>query len=384
MQVLSRLFSGKTDTGSSGVERTDARSFSRKLSDKMLTTVGWRAKTICVARADCHRLTLSVKDVPKRLLASTIRLQLLSLTGLQTFGFAWRTDADNAEIWYWDETPSRFVEEALEDGILPIPEMFWRTPIDDGLHILSCVRGYEALAIDHGKIRRSRWFAGPPNTSDWVAFVRDAGQNPGLHPLPQPTISPKNERLDTTWKIVTTRRASPRPKAWIAVATILVFGVLLSIQLTRDAKYSYLIAQQKEKLDSLRVEKSAILHLQKQIAERSDLPERISKALPRVLQLRLMQALAETGLFDEGTQISLLEWEYRNEKLRLMFSVPKENFSLGLFLSTLEGSGILNDVRLMPETPPQTIGIQATVRELPPSRPISSDTPVGAKATESR
>lgn len=379
MHFFSRIFPTKTDTRLLTIGRSSTPQLAGKIRDNMLALLGWRSRTLSIPRAHCHRLTLSLKGVPKRLRASAIRLQLLNISGLQTFGFAWRLQGDEAEIWYWDESTlsaDRVNNTEIHDSaVQPSPEMFWRRGLNDGMHLLTCTQGYEALSIENGRIRRTRWFSDIPSDTSWRGFVRDAGKNPENYPLPSTSESERAEKPDASWKIDTTLVRKMPPAIWISIALIMLTGLVVAILLAYDSKQVYLINRQKETLAKLKVENAATLELQKQISENSKLPELISGAHPKVLQLELMQAIADTGLFGEGTNISLLEWEYRNEKLRLLFAVPKDNFSLGLFLSTLEGSHIFQDLRLMPDTPPQTIGIQATVREL-------SDAVVSNRATE--
>lgn len=391
MQFFTRIFSWKPATRSSSIERPGATAIYRKIRDHALSFLGLLPKTIAIPRASCHRLTLPVKAIPKNLRASSIRLQLLNISGLSRFGFAWRVQDEEAEIWYWDESSlpplTSNGSETPDAGCLPVPEMLRRKPVGDGFHLLICSEGFEALAIEGGQIRKTRWFSSPPSAERWQVFVRDAGKTPDHYPQPEATHVQLTEKADTNWTIDTTLLRKIQPTTWAIQLVTLITGLTIAILLAYDLKQAHLIAQQQAALSKLKEEKAAILATQQQIADNSEIPELISNARPKVLQLKLMQALAETGLFAEGTQISLMEWEFRNEKLRLMFSTPKENFSLGLFLSTLERSGILQDIRLLPETPPQTVGIQASVREIPESPAIKAtdhESPFTASKEEDR
>ena len=148
---------------------------------------------------------------------------------------------------------------------------------------------------------------------------------------------------------------------WAIGGGVLLIGMVLSSLLAYDIKQQTLLTEQQATLTQLKQEKSAIIDLQNQLRSYTTLFDTLLGTQPKFRQLQLMDALTETGLFAEGTKISLLEWEYRNDRLRLLFAVPKDDFRLELFLSTLENSGILQDIRLMPDTPPLTIGIQAVV-----------------------
>ena len=80
-----------------------------------------------------------------------------------------------------------------------------------------------------------------------------------------------------------------------------------------------------------------------------------------------MQALIDAGLLGgENNPVSLIEWEYRNQRLRLLFQVPPDKFDLGAFLAVLERQPMFKSVKLMPDTPALTVGVQAQVVEAPP------------------
>lgn len=355
----------------------DVPETSRGLARRLQAIFDWRPKPFRIPRGKCHRLSLAIRGVPKRLLASTIRLQIMNISGLQHFGLAWRAQDKAAEIWYWDETKLQEqvdfpAAEALVNGIQPWPEMLFRPSLDDGLHLLACSEGYEALALEKNQVKRTRWFAKLPDGTAWLNFVRDAGKIPENHPLPASESVRLLDKPARGWNILSSL-VTPLPIAiWFAACGIALIGMFFAGLLAYDLKQNQRITDDRATLEQLMREKAVILDLQKQIDKRTGLFQTISGTLPKVPQLRLMQALAEAGIFAEGTGISLMEWEYRNERLRLLFSVPKDDFSLGLFLSSLENTRILEEIRLMPDTPAQSVGIQAVVQELPPLPPPAS------------
>lgn len=352
----------------------DTPGASRGLARRLQAILDWRPRPFRISRGKCHRLTLTIRGIPKRLLASTIRLQVMNISGLQNFGLTWRVQDETAEIWYWDETRLQELDnfpaaEALVNGIQPCPEMLFRTTLEDGIHLVVCSEGYEALALDNGQVKRTRWFSRLPDSTAWMNFVRDAGKIPENHPLPASEVILLQDKPARGWTIQSSLVTHLPIAIWLAVGGTVLVGMFFASLLAYDLKQNQRIDEDRATLEQLTREKAVILDLQKQIDRHTGLFQTISGTLSRVPQLRLMQALSEAGIFSEGTGISLNEWEYRNERLRLLFSVPKEDFSLGLFLSTLENTKILDEIRLMPDTPAQTIGIQAVVRELPPLAP---------------
>lgn len=349
-----------------------------RLSDALRRFFDWRPQIILLPRSACHRVTIDVKGIAKRFLNSSIRLQLLQITGLSDIGFAWhiKTDADgknSAEVWYWDEANLRQSGsippgELLLNGLLPCPEMLFRPALADGLHLIECQTGYEAVALRAGQLYRTRWFAEIPSPNIWQAFVRDAGGN--IHLSIDQAAPPAAQKLTAIaklpnfWKIVTGLQ-KPVPMPVIAgVASVILCGFVFSIAAAYELKLRYELASENRAYTRLVQENSVVIELQKQLAEQTAGLSTLSAAMPDVAQLNLMQSLAQAGLFGETTKISLIEWEYRNSRLRLLFSIPPEGISLSLFLSTLENLKIFKEVRLIPDTPAQTVGVQ-TIINLP-------------------
>ena len=371
-QLVQFPFRRKRDTSPS--TSRGAAAFS-ELLDKLIAPIDWRPEDVRIPRSACYHATLPLQSIPKRMYASALRLQIINLAGLEKFGFAWRVSDETAEVWYWDESklplPTHSGPRAA-NGFRPIPEMLFRAPLADGIHLIRCIAGVEALASKNGYSRRSRWFNSQPSDAAWVNFVRDAGLDPAQAPLPAATSPASNPVSDKAWQIETTLRKKLDPTTWIRWGSILALSTAIVCLATYDTKQRIELNERQQKLATLRQEKAVVLDLQKRITENTEILDKIAKTRPRILQLQLMETMANTGLFAEGTNISLQEWEYRNDRLRLAFYVPKDNFSLGLFLATLEENRALRNIKLMPESTGQVIGIQATLGEYQPP-PVQQD-----------
>lgn len=344
---------------------------------KLVEYLDWRPQIVRVPRSECHWLPLAMEGVPRRLMASSIRLQLIHLTGQSSIGFVWRMVDAVAEVWYWDEqwlqeSDLLPVADSLSVGVAPYPENLFRPNLPDGLHLIACSEGVEALAIVTGKTRKTRWFPSQPDAEAWAGFVRDAGCDPSEHALPvQPSVL-ESAPLQTGWKLQTGLSSRFSHAFFIGMGILVLAGALCSALLAYDFRYQTSISDARREYQRLASENAALLALTRQITANADYFSALASEQPPVSQLALMRSLAEAGLFGEATKISVLEWEYRNGRLRLLFAVPAENFSLSLFLSTLEKQGILQEIRLMPDTPPLTVGIQAVVTRRSAAGPSGS------------
>lgn len=340
--------------------------------NQTLLLFDWRPCIFSVPRSICHRLQVQLKGVPRHLRTSTIRLQILNLSGYQMFGFAWRQVRDGAEVWYWDESslhslPGFPLANTRINGVQPVPESLFRSDnLIDGLHLLTCTNGYEAISVEHGEITKTRWFSIIPGPEDWIAFVRDSGKIPSQHPQPALVVPNLLKKPAGKWAIQSnfSEKSSLRNRA--VFAGIFIFGALMAGLLAYDLKQSKLIAENRQILEQLKADNNIVIELQGGITWHSIMLDILTGIQAKTLQLRLMQALAEADIFADGKEISLVEWEYRNDRLRLLFSIPRESFSLAEFLEKLENLSLFREIRIMTDTPPHSVGIQAIINESVP------------------
>lgn len=338
--------------------------------------MGWlrRAWAFCIgvpqvaalSRGKCHRLTLDVKGVPRRMVQSSIALQLGHLTGQPVVGFAWRLSGVQAEVWYWSDEP--LASSTVE--VMPCPESLLRVEVPPGLHLIKCVEGFEAVCLKDGGItHRTRWFAALPAEGVWQQFVRDAGVEPDQYPLPLAMSVALRDKPAKDWVLVSAAAKPLSPQQWALWGAIALAGAALFGLLSYNLKLVVNTEALKKEYAALAEQSAATLKLQREIETLQQPVAAIVQVQPKVLQIKLMAGLAEAGLFSESTKVNLQEWEYRNGRIRLQFSVPAEGFELGKFLASIEKLGLFKNVRLLSGTPPQSVGLQAElvtpVRSMP-------------------
>lgn len=320
-----------------------------------------------LSRGHCHRIVIDLKGIPRRMVGSSIGLQLGHLTGYSTPGYAWRQEGTQAEVWYWNEdipsaaeTPTAVV--ASSAGSRPCPEMLLRPNLLDGFHLIRCQDGFEALSQINGRVQRSRWFAALPDSAAWQKFVQDAGSDPDTHPLPAVQTCNLGDVPARGWSIQTHRLRLLSPKTWVVLVAVTLLGAAFCALLSYQVKLNQRIDTLRQEHAVLSGESASALKLQQQIESQQQQLAVVADIQPKVLQLKLMAQLADAGLFEEDTKVTLQEWEYRNNRIRLQFAVPAEGFVLGEFLESIEKLGLFTEVRLLPGTPPQTVGLQAVLK----------------------
>lgn len=346
---------------------------------------GLNPPCLILPRSVVHWMKLELPGVPRRFVASSLSLRLRQILGDTPCGFAWTLRGNTAELWYWHEDDNAAFAHLLREhsaDMAPWPEPLMRPPLADGLHLIQCRQGFEALYLQQRDIRRTRWFAALPAPEIWAAFVRDSGQDPAQHPLPPPATLTLLNRPPRGWGL-STRLIRPIPPVLVAAAAGLALcGLLLIVGGSYSLKLANAIEYERNAYQSLASENAVAIDLQKQINQITTRLDGFAAIRPPVSQLRLMQSLVDAGLLGGESKVSLIEWEYRSQRLRLLFSVPAEGFDLGSFLAVLERQPMLKSVKLMPDTPAQTVGIQAQVVEIPPEQlnPQSAD-PTPAEAS---
>ena len=229
-----------------------------------------------------------------------------------------------------------------------------------GLHLIQCAAGFEAVSIkDRGVTHRTRWFAALPAAAAWQQFVRDAGADPDQHPLPVAKTVALLGQPAKGWVLFAAAAkplSSQQLVVWSAVALV---GAALFGLLSYNLKLVVNTQALKAEYANLAKQSATTLTLQREIEALQQPIAAIVQVQPQVLQIKLMAALADAGLFDESTKVNLQEWEYRNGRIRIQFSVPAEGFELGKFLESFEKLGLFKNVRLLSGTPPQSVGLQA-------------------------
>lgn len=343
-----------------------------RLFDACLKLIGWKRDSLAVPRSQAHWLKLDVRGVPPRFLTSALALQLNQLLGRGQYGFCYRVFDGLAHLWYWDESPDGALAAAWGDKVgaaeyAPWPESLLRPALSDGVHLLDCLEGCEAVSVVSGRLAKTRWFAEPPSESAWRAFARDAGFDPERQPLPAICALHLGEEPAPGWKLSTRLIRPVLPVVWLSAAVLALVGAVVVALGVYSLKLGGSPAAEQAAYKKITTEHAETIALQKRIDQSAEFLEAFDGVRPSWTQLELMSAIADAGLISESTKIILSEWEYRGERLRLQFAVPADNFSLGVFLGVLENLPSLKEIRLITDSPPGTVGIQAKVAEIPPA-----------------
>jgi hypothetical protein len=293
---------------------------------------------------------------------------LKQLSGQESSGFAWRTEGQSIHLWYWDEGSQQRPKADRQQLITDVsywPEPLLRAPLPDGLHLVRCGSGFEAVKYSDGEQVRGRWFREVPNADAWFAFVRDCGLDGALHPQPTPVSQSQLPRPRTGWRVVSTLRPTVAPWHWLIAAAAAVLGGLAIHATVSSVRYAEAVASLTEEVAQLRKERASALTLQANIDGAAAYLKTLRTAEPAITQLELLAAFAGLSFMDDANPPVLLEWESKSDKLRVLFWLPPNAPPVAELLAQVERLAVFSDVRLMTETPAGTMGIQARVLPRP-------------------
>ena len=353
------MFRERSDSG----KRAGLREAWSGFSGFLKSVAGCHRTIVSVPRAETHRVSFDVRGVPQRLLRSSLRLRLQQFLGAGQYGFCYLLDRDNAELWYWDEHEGSLVAQRAgrEGDCEPWPEPLLRESLRDGIHLLACSFGYEGVIVRAQRTVQTRWFADFPEHKEWAAFVRDGGEITAQLSIPVALDVRRVPRPPRGWRLYSSLITPISGMVLGALGVIAVAGALVVIAAAYGLKLGRLVDAEAAAYEKLTKENAITIALQKEIGVKETYLRGFRGVRPQFTQLELMNSLQESGVLGGGDKVSLAEWEYRDARLRLLFTVPASGFALGQFLATVEKLPAFGEIKLMPDTPQGTVGIQATI-----------------------
>jgi|JI6StandDraft_1071083.scaffolds.fasta_scaffold71367_2 hypothetical protein len=317
---------------------------------------------ISIPRAQAHRLVLAMPPLADRQLQAAMYLQIQRLHGRAAVGYCWRRLGDaQVEAWYWDESTPDIPASEL-NGRQPCPEHLLRAEAPDGFSLTRCSAGVDAAFCRGGRLEKARWFSAVPSDADWAWFVQDAGASPVEVPIPRVREAPARHNPPKEWSFFTSLHKPVTRLALAGFAAATLAGGALAAAAVYDFKLSGELERVRGQRALLATEAASAVKLQAELDDIATKVSGLSAQQAPVLQLQAMARLANSGLVGDASKVFLLEWEFRNDRMRMLFSVPPDKFVLSEFLAGVEKIGAFAGVKLLPGTPPQTVGLQASLR----------------------
>ena len=214
-----------------------------------------------VPRAECQYRCIDLGAIPPRQRAAAARLAVArhapSLSA--TASLAWLGPV--VHLWIWASPLAavmRGEERWICETLLSAP------PLDDGLRLLAQSSGVEGQVWRSGQLASSQWWPQVPGQDGWHRFLRSAGLDPDVAPVP-----PEPVRL--AWSVspwaktqrgVLSSTAAMERTAWLGV--FMVLAMALGWQLAGLVRWSVASTAIGKELEATRAAAAPLLAAREQ------------------------------------------------------------------------------------------------------------------------
>jgi hypothetical protein len=321
-----------------------------------------RANGMPVPRQRLVFVRLPMPGLARRQLTDAMRLQLTQYLPAGSFGFIFKQQADSHVLaWAW----------TLEEGAAsPQRGGSWpesaadETPAD-GLQLLRRSAGFEAQQWLRGELRHSRWFAATPDAEDWQRFVRGCGADPQAHPLPEAAVARASQAAARNWTASDNLPAADPWVGWRWQAVLLALGAVFSAGVGVHLQTREQLRMDTERLAALRNGRETALQARARYEQTAAELETLRALTPKLSQLELLDRVTDSGIFTpsaaaaataaaaksaapaaaptglpagfpggaaatatEAPRAQLVEWDFRNDQLKLTLELPERDLTL--------------------------------------------------------
>lgn len=318
---------------------------------------------LVLSRARLHFARVPLLNVPAQRRAAAIRLQLMQLSPWANTGFAFRFTRDTACVWYWDEealATDLIGVGARSDSAIAVPECEMRAlDPEDGILLIRCLDGVEGQVWHNGELHASMWWPQTPDAAAWNAFVLDAGIEPATNPPPLRAVQwrPRpSEGLSFQRGSAATATDGRSIALRLAAALLGAYAIWLAIAQARIELALRAAAQSRSEIEA---RLGPVIDLRRQADRDTSAAARLLALRAPVTQAELLLALSEVA--GAGKPLTVREWEFRDDRLRIVLSGEGERYDRAAALSALARVPWLRDISLAREDTPGSLAVLAQI-----------------------
>lgn len=304
-----------------------------------------------------------LKSVPKPQRAQALELQIRQWTPFSRTGWYLLWEHDEALIWAWDA--DRVEAAMLENALKPkavsiIPETLLQQGKGQGIHLVSCLEGYEGQVWSERSLLSCRWWPEPPDGAAWINFQRDAGVSPEhqSNSVPPPLPLQWSER---PWgRSAALDRSAAYGENVEQWALPVVALSLLAVTLWYGAQWVKLqtaIKDRSAELETLDQRARPIIEARGHALEALARIKALQSTDPYPDQLSLLAKVAQS-LPKDGSYLK--QWEFQGGKLKLLIASPNKMVSSD-FVKQFQSLGIFKNVQTVPNNDPASLALSMKV-----------------------
>jgi hypothetical protein len=317
---------------------------------------------LVLSRALLHFARMPLQGVPQPRRAAAIRLQLLQLSPWPNTGFAFRCLGNSATVWYWDEDAlaARLAARgASAASVSVVPETEMRAArTADGALLIRCLDGVEGQVWRDGELQASMWWPQVPDATAWAAFALDAGIEPSQAPVVHSTPWAARPHDGFAVRRTSATTATDGTKIAVRVAAALLggFAIWLAVAQIRLELAMSTAADARSRIDA---RLGPVLDLRRRADRDTAAAAQLLALRAPVTQAELLLALADVA--GAGKTLTLREWEFRDDRLRLVLGADSERYDRAAALAALARVPWLRDISLAGNEAPDSLALQARV-----------------------
>jgi len=313
----------------------------------------------------CKRFDL--QPVPRANRAAALALQLRQWTPFPQSGYYIAWDNGRALAFCWDagQVEQAIIAQSLKPGRVRIlPETVLRPAGVAGARLLASLQGYEGQIWTDAQLAQSRWWKDVPSPEAWLAFQRDAGCRPDTQrpDVPAPLhLSFGDQPWARTseswgWGVGNWR---DEKLAYFALALLLLPPT--AWQASRLQHYRLATEQLQAEYEALQEQAGPVANARGQALQALARVQQLQAIDPYPGQLEMMAWVAEK-LARDGDRLT--EWNYQDGKLKITLAGTADMPSSSTLVSTLQLSGLFDNVHAQPGKTPKTITFEMDVLPL--------------------
>lgn len=304
-----------------------------------------------------------LKSVPKPQRARALELQIRQWAPFSKTGWYLLWEQDDALVWAWDA--DRVEAAILENGLKPastpiVPETLLHQGHEQGIHLLTCMEGFEGQVWSERSLICSRWWPEPPGAAEWINFQRDAGTLPEHQSNDVPAPIPLHWQ-ERPWArsaaLAQSAIYGAKTERWIVPFAALCLFAGAVWYGTQWIKLQEAIGAASAKVDDLNVQAGPIIEAHGQVLESLGRIKALQATDPYPDQLSLLAKVAESL---PKVETYLKEWEFQNGKLKVLIASTNKMVSSD-YVKLFQSLEIFKDVQASPTNDPTSLALSMEV-----------------------
>lgn len=313
-----------------------------------------------LSRGVCRFGRFDLTTIPKAQRRQAVLLQIRQWSAFPRTGSCVVIGDDAACMWIWDKDKIDQELDAAKLGrgrVELIPETLLHSPETDAHRLVKCLDGVEGQVWQGGTLTHSRWWPEPPDSGNWNAFLRDAGQ-PAVDTVPAPCPM---EHTKTPWAQSSNLNEGAGSR-YENIVVMAGFSLLLTMSawfLVQTIQMSARIDEEKERLVGLEQRAKPIQDARQQALDLRDRIEFLRGFDPYPAQTLLQAEIGKR--LPKDTYIK--EWDFQAGKLKLTLASPNK-LQASVFVKAYQEAGWFKDVQAPSGSDPNQLVLEMNVLRL--------------------